>query len=309
MYQYRQRDAGQAWAELTAEHMAVVQAGPAASAFEFRTLYTAPVATGEPVAWEVTWRNGTRSRLVRSKEIPGDMAQEMADAVFSPLVYATPLPVHASEPPAAEKPEGNHAELIEWAKASGLNVPPNWHAAAEKEAQGEVNFGADVELGRLLDAHRAAKVDHSIPYGLTEHGKTRKALIRYLNAKFKAATQPAAQSAVAVPGGWQLVPKYSTIEMDTLLHGEGVRFPTRMWQALLKVAPAAQAQPVAGIGESLLRLAIGPSGTLAPGCYCKPGRCMAPRIMGRQSPCRDPAKRDAAPAQQDGQEGGEHGAR
>jgi hypothetical protein len=34
---------------------------------------------------------------------------------------------------------------------------------------------------------------------------------------------------------------------------------------------------------------------LPPGCYCQPGRCMAPVVMGRQMPCRDPQKA-AAPA-------------
>jgi len=29
------------------------------------------------------------------------------------------------------------------------------------------------------------------------------------------------------------------------------------------------------------------------GCYCKPGQCMAPVIMGRQMPCRDPEKAKA----------------
>ena len=28
----------------------------------------------------------------------------------------------------------------------------------------------------------------------------------------------------------------------------------------------------------------------AKGCYCKPGKCMAPTIMGRQMDCRDPHK-------------------
>ena len=39
--------------------------------------------------------------------------------------------------------------------------------------------------------------------------------------------------------------------------------------------------------QSLLR-----SATTQPiqGCYCQPGRCMAPVIMGRQMPCLDPEK-------------------
>lgn len=51
---------------------------------------------------------------------------------------------------------------------------------------------------------------------------------------------------------------------------------------------------VARTGESLLRPAISATNPLPPGCYCKPGECAAPRIMGRQTPCRDPQKRDAA---------------
>jgi hypothetical protein len=28
----------------------------------------------------------------------------------------------------------------------------------------------------------------------------------------------------------------------------------------------------------------------SPGCHCQPGRCMAPKIVGTQTPCRDPEK-------------------
>lgn len=38
---------------------------------------------------------------------------------------------------------------------------------------------------------------------------------------------------------------------------------------------------------SLLRK---PNEPLPVGCYCAPGRCMAPKVMGRQTPCRDPLK-------------------
>jgi hypothetical protein len=47
--------------------------------------------------------------------------------------------------------------------------------------------------------------------------------------------------------------------------------------------------------ESLLHQ---PNEPLPEGCYCQPGRCMAPVIMGRQTPCRDPIKaalREALP--------------
>lgn len=40
-------------------------------------------------------------------------------------------------------------------------------------------------------------------------------------------------------------------------------------------------------GASLLCKANAP---LPEGCYCKPGECSAPVIMGRQTPCRDPQK-------------------
>jgi hypothetical protein len=33
-----------------------------------------------------------------------------------------------------------------------------------------------------------------------------------------------------------------------------------------------------------------PDDPLPSGCYCKPGHCMAPKIMGVQTPCRDPKK-------------------
>lgn len=46
------------------------------------------------------------------------------------------------------------------------------------------------------------------------------------------------------------------------------------------------------VGKSLLRPAINATTPLPPGCYCEPGKCAAPRIMGRQTPCRDPEKRD-----------------
>lgn len=48
--------------------------------------------------------------------------------------------------------------------------------------------------------------------------------------------------------------------------------------------PEPPASPQAG---SLLRPVNEP---LPAGCYCQPGRCMAPVIMGRQMPCRDPEK-------------------
>jgi hypothetical protein len=53
---------------------------------------------------------------------------------------------------------------------------------------------------------------------------------------------------------------------------------------LNRTTTAAQPEQVR---ESLLRPA---SEALLAGCYCKPGKCMAPTIMGRQQPCRDPAK-------------------
>lgn len=46
----------------------------------------------------------------------------------------------------------------------------------------------------------------------------------------------------------------------------------------------------ARMGKSLLRPAISADNPLSPGCYCEPGKCAAPKIMGRQTPCRDPEK-------------------
>lgn len=55
------------------------------------------------------------------------------------------------------------------------------------------------------------------------------------------------------------------------------------------IRAAAEALSSASVvrGEPLLRPA---SSGPAPGCYCKPGKCMAPVVMGEQMPCRDPAK-------------------
>lgn len=39
--------------------------------------------------------------------------------------------------------------------------------------------------------------------------------------------------------------------------------------------------------KSLLRPA---SESLPTGCFCEPGKCMSPVIMGKQMPCRDPEK-------------------
>lgn len=44
--------------------------------------------------------------------------------------------------------------------------------------------------------------------------------------------------------------------------------------------------------ESLTRKPISASNRPTQ-CYCKPGQCMAPVVMGFQTPCLDPAKRDA----------------
>lgn len=54
-------------------------------------------------------------------------------------------------------------------------------------------------------------------------------------------------------------------------------------------------QPEAKAGASLLRK----PGPLPDGCYCKPGQCAAPVVMGRQTACRDPQKAAAqlAPAE------------
>lgn len=44
---------------------------------------------------------------------------------------------------------------------------------------------------------------------------------------------------------------------------------------------------VDGPAKSLLHK---PRDPLPEGCYCEPGKCMAPVIMGRQMPCRDRQK-------------------
>lgn len=55
--------------------------------------------------------------------------------------------------------------------------------------------------------------------------------------KSASAVQAGAVSPVGVPVGWQLVPKHSMSKMDEIMHREGVRFPSRMWTALLAAAP------------------------------------------------------------------------
>jgi hypothetical protein len=81
----------------------------------------------------------------------------------------------------------------------------------------------------------------------------------------QALTQPAGQPA---PGAgqepvaddrWQLVPKYSTLAMDDVLRDAGVRWPTRLWPAVLKVAPAA---PVSAPSDE--RAAVADGFVLAP---------------------------------------------
>ncbi len=47
--------------------------------------------------------------------------------------------------------------------------------------------------------------------------------------------------------------------------------------------------------KSLLR---SPGERPGPGCHCQPGKCMAPKIMGRQMPCLDPEKAAARPAEE-----------
>jgi hypothetical protein len=48
-------------------------------------------------------------------------------------------------------------------------------------------------------------------------------------------------------------------------------------------------------GEISKSLLHAPNSKLPEGCYCKPGQCMAPVIMGRQMPCLDPQKAAATP--------------
>lgn len=60
-------------------------------------------------------------------------------------------------------------------------------------------------------------------------------------------------------------------------------------------ARAAVPEGFAMVPASLLRK----PGPLPDGCYCKPGQCAAPVVMGRQTACRDPQKAAAqlAPAE------------
>jgi hypothetical protein len=61
------------------------------------------------------------------------------------------------------------------------------------------------------------------------------------------------------------------------------------------VAPQEQPETVrVPVGGSLLHKIGDP---LPAGCYCNPGECMAPTIMGRQMPCRDPQKAAAPKVQ------------
>ena len=54
--------------------------------------------------------------------------------------------------------------------------------------------------------------------------------------------------------------------------------------------PAEPISSGASTGEQPPRLLHKPNDPLPDGCYCKSGQCMAPVIMGRQMPCRDPEK-------------------
>jgi hypothetical protein len=169
---------------------------------DYVAVYTTPVASGEP-GMLAEFRNITGIMRMSDQTLKVTFASARScsafhNAWFEPrAAAATPQPTSESEKPAAEKEAQSLAENAPRNDQKQNKI--NSLTPAEKEAQGGVNFGADVELGRLLDAHRAAKADHSIPQGLTEFGRTRKALIHYLNAKFKAATQPAAQAGEACP--------------------------------------------------------------------------------------------------------------
>lgn len=66
--------------------------------------------------------------------------------------------------------------------------------------------------------------------------------------------------------GWKRHATISTIWISPW--GAWYRGPHKAWQSLLHR----------------------PNDPLPGGCYCKPGQCMAPVMMGRQMPCRDPEK-------------------
>lgn len=51
---------------------------------------------------------------------------------------------------------------------------------------------------------------------------------------------------------------------------------------------------------SLLHRLLWPANFQLTGCYCNPGHCMAPVIMGRQMPCLDPEKAARSGGKADG---------
>jgi len=59
---------------------------------------------------------------------------------------------------------------------------------------------------------------------------------------------------------------------------------TKWADRLEALTPSAQAAEGALLHEP---------GPITAGCYCKPGQCAAPTVMGRQTACRDPAKAKA----------------
>lgn len=54
--------------------------------------------------------------------------------------------------------------------------------------------------------------------------------------------------------------------------------------------------PEKSAGTTAADLLRGVNEPLPEGCFCKPGKCMAPFVMGMQMPCRDVNKANAAPA-------------
>jgi len=93
----------------------------------------------------------------------------------------------------------------------------------------------------------------------------------------------------AEPGGYYSDSIHVTENGGIGINCGGMVFtkPIRQWHALAVAAELNRRTPEPGQPEAALRKANEP---LPKGCYCEPGKCMAPMIMGVQQPCRDPQK-------------------
>ena len=76
-------------------------------------------------------------------------------------------------------------------------------------------------------------------------------------------------------------------QLKKQLVGEQSWYACETCRQKFKVDPWDGKVPVMPAVEQLLK---GTSTSLPGGCSCQPGKCMAPVVMGRQTPCRDPKK-------------------